>query len=95
MPILCKKHRYELLRFLSYRVSYSETAQDLFQETFIRYAGYDGKTSVENPRAFIFRIAANLATDYLRGRLRRSEAEQQEDSIPAESEILGLPEFPC
>jgi len=83
---LMQKHRGELLRFLARRVSCSEAAQDLFQETFIRYAGYGGKTAIENPRAFIFRIAANLATDYLRSRLRRPEVAREEDDMPAESE---------
>lgn len=67
---LMHKHRQELLRFLSQRLSCTETAQDIFQETFIRYAGYGGKDQIENPRAFIFRIAANLATDYLRSHSR-------------------------
>lgn len=75
---LMQKHRSELLRFLSQRVCCVDTAQDLFQETFIRYAGYSGKDRIENPRAFIFRIAANLATDHLRGRARRIEVAQEE-----------------
>lgn len=69
---LMHKHRRELLGFLSQRISCTEAAQDIFQETFIRYAGYGGKDRVENPRAFIFRIAANLATDYLRSHSRHS-----------------------
>ena len=67
---LMQRHRQELMRYLSQRIGCNETAQDIFQETFLRYAGYDGKSSVENPRAFIFRIATNLATDYLRSRSR-------------------------
>ena len=57
---LMQRHRQELMRYLSQRIGCNETAQDIFQETFLRYAGYDGKSSVENPRAFIFRIATNL-----------------------------------
>jgi RNA polymerase sigma-70 factor (ECF subfamily) len=49
---------------LAYRVSCPEAAQDICQETFIRYTGYQEKNTFDNPRAFIFRIAANLATDY-------------------------------
>ncbi|OAI01588.1 RNA polymerase sigma factor [Methylomonas methanica] len=69
---LMHKHRRELLGFLSQRISCAETAQDIFQETFIRYAGYGSKDQIENPRAFIFRIASNLATDYLRSHSRHS-----------------------
>jgi RNA polymerase sigma-70 factor (ECF subfamily) len=75
---LMHKHRRELLGFLSQRISCTEAAQDIFQETFIRYAGYGGKDRVENPRAFIFRIAANLATDYLRSHSRHSADDEAE-----------------
>ena len=68
---LMNRHRQELLRFLLLKVNCSDTAQDLFQETFIRFSGYEQKDKIENPRAFIFRIAANLATDHLRSRSRQ------------------------
>ena len=67
---LMQTHRQELLRFLSQRTGCLDTAQDIFQETFLRYAGYQGKAAVENPRALMYRIAANLSTDYLRSRTR-------------------------
>lgn len=87
---LMQKHRCELLRFLSRRISCSETAQDIFQETFIRYAGYSGKDAVDNPRAFIFRIAANLATDHLRSRSRQPYQEPETDEYFAECEASAL-----
>jgi len=71
IAVLMQRHRQELMGFLFQRIGCSDAAQDLFQETFLRYAGYGGKTEVENHRAFIFRIAANLATDYLRSRSRQ------------------------
>lgn len=77
---LMQQHRRELLRFLSQRIRCADTAQDLFQETFIRYAGYRDQEQIENPRAFIFKIAANLATDYLRGCARRP-IEQADDDL--------------
>lgn len=80
---LMQKHRNELLRFLSQRVRCSETAMDIFQDTFIRYAGYKSKDTITNPKAFIFKIAANLATDYLRADSRRAKhlVNHDEDSI--------------
>ncbi|OAI11460.1 RNA polymerase subunit sigma-24 [Methylomonas koyamae] len=82
---LMHKHRQELLHFLSQRTRCTDAAQDIFQETFIRYAGYGGKHRVENPRAFIFRIAANLATDYLRSRNRHSGHDPEADTGEAET----------
>lgn len=101
---LMHKHRHELLRFLSQRISCTEAAQDIFQETFIRYAGYGGKDRVENPRAFIFRIAANLATDYMRSHRRHSglglEAaanddieEGEQSSLSAERTVMSQQQF--
>lgn len=88
---LMQKHRHELLRFLSRRISCAEAAQDIFQETFIRYAGYSDKSTVENPRAFIFRIAANLAVDHLRSRSRQPLQELQNPPEDGdESEGLSL-----
>lgn len=81
---LMHKHRRELLHFLSQRIRCTEAAQDIFQETFIRYAGYGAKSQVDNPRAFMFRIAANLATDYLRSQGRR--AVREVDPIPEEDQ---------
>ncbi|AEG01265.1 RNA polymerase sigma factor [Methylomonas methanica] len=78
---LMNQHRQELLRFLLLKVDCKDTAQDLFQETFIRYAGYNRKSEIENPRAFIFRIATNLATDYLRSRSRQHLQDNDEDRL--------------
>lgn len=78
---MMQRHRSELLRFLAQRVSCPDAAQDIFQETFIRYAGYREKSTVENPRAFIFRIAANLATDYMRSRARQPQQPESGEII--------------
>ncbi|MDD1619989.1 MAG: RNA polymerase sigma factor [Methylococcaceae bacterium] len=89
---LMHKHRPELLKFLSQRTRCSETAQDIFQETFIRYSGYGAKHKIDNPRAFIFRIAANLAVDHLRSCSRRpiQELETLEPDRKEESEPTSL-----
>ena len=87
---LMQQHRSEILRMLAYRVSCPEAAQDIFQETFIRYTGYREKNTVDNPRAFIFRIAANLATDYLRSRARQSYQQPEPDDFIATLEDPAL-----
>ncbi len=87
---LMQQHRSELLRFLAQRVSCPETAQDIFQETFIRFNGYGQKNAVENPRAFLFRIAANLATDYLRSQSRYAYHQPEHDHALAKLEDPAL-----
>ncbi|NOU45336.1 MAG: RNA polymerase sigma factor [Methyloglobulus sp.] len=59
-------HQDELLRFIFRKVNCPDTAQDIFQDTFVRYTNYPEKNKIENHRAFIFRIAANLVSDYER-----------------------------
>ena len=98
---LMQQHRGELLRFLTRKVTCQETAQDIFQETFIRFACYREKNTVENPRAFIFRIAANLAADYLRSLARQTSEPEHENLIadlesPAasvEASVISQQEF--
>jgi RNA polymerase sigma-70 factor (ECF subfamily) len=78
---LMQQHRNELMVFLSQRVKCDEDAQDILQETFIRYAEYSGKNRVDNARAFIYRIAANLATDYMRNHARRSYVDLESEAM--------------
>ncbi len=90
IALLMQQHRNELLRFLAQRVSCPDMAQDIFQETFIRFQGYEEKNAVENPRAFLFRIASNLATDYLRSPIRQSNKAFDSETILAELENPAL-----
>jgi RNA polymerase sigma factor (sigma-70 family) len=60
-----------LVRFLDRKVWDSERARDLAQETFVRALSTDA--SIDNPRAWLFTVAGNLARDEARsvGRKRR------------------------
>ncbi len=60
--------RTELVRFLARRVRCFFTAGDLAQEVYLRTLRVESGT-VEKPRALLFEIAANLATDH--GRLEK------------------------
>ena len=57
----------DLVRFLHRKVWDADRAHDLVQETFVRALSHDP----ENPRAFLFTIAANLARDEARAAVRR------------------------
>ena len=64
----------------------ADRAHDLAQETFARALGQ----SPDNPRAWIFRVASNLANDEARSAIRRrkhlvlikGEAEAQQEAMP-------------
>ena len=82
----------ELVRFLHRKVWDGDRAQDLAQETFARALSHEPA----NPRAWLFRVAMNLARDEARLVVRRkkhltllrSEAEIAEPAAPSPAEEL-------
>lgn len=64
----------ELLRFLARRLACRHTAEDLLQETYLRCLEKPPE-ALENPRAYLYRVAGNLAVDHFRRHNRRSEHE--------------------
>jgi RNA polymerase sigma factor (sigma-70 family) len=90
-----------VVRFLSRRLRCLFTARDLTQEVYLRLGRAGGDGTIENPRALVFRIAANLATDHVRVQGRRAELLQeangllwdQEDEISPERQILAKDEL--
>lgn len=67
-PLLSAFHeqRDALMRFLLRRVGDVSLAEDLAQETWLRAANSQSTVAINNPRAYLFRIAANLAMDHFR-----------------------------
>lgn len=61
------EHIGEIRRFLARRLSCIEAAAELAHEVFIRYMLATPELQIENPRAFLFRIAGNMAIDHIRG----------------------------
>ncbi|MFQ5678164.1 MAG: RNA polymerase sigma factor [Gemmatimonadota bacterium] len=57
----------DLVRFLHYRVWDEERARDLAQEAFVRALAHQP----EDPRAWLFSVAVNLARDEARAAVRR------------------------
>lgn len=66
-------HQSELLHFLIRQVNCHETAADLMQDTYLRIARLEWDSEINNPRAFLYRVAGNLALDHLRRQTRRSQ----------------------
>jgi RNA polymerase sigma-70 factor (ECF subfamily) len=57
----------KIYRFIFLKVNSEEIAQDLCSETFLRgWESYKNKPNIENPSAFLYRIARNLTIDYYR-----------------------------
>jgi RNA polymerase sigma-70 factor (ECF subfamily) len=66
---LFEQHHEELYRYLVRLTGDSDTAADIAQETFIRWVENDPREA--QPRAWLFKVATNLARDGLRVQSRR------------------------
>jgi RNA polymerase sigma factor (sigma-70 family) len=70
IELLFRRHRAELERFALRRLGNREAASDVVQDAFVRFASVFSDRAnppeLQNPRAFLFRVAGNLATDALR-----------------------------
>lgn len=67
------EHGEELQRYLTRRLNCAQTAADLTQEVFVRLMRSETAGTVENPRAYLYRIASNLLADHFRGVKRRAD----------------------
>ncbi|QKH38113.1 sigma-70 family RNA polymerase sigma factor [Achromobacter pestifer] len=68
------RHYREVLGFLSLRTGSRDVAQDCAQDTWIKLAEFKDRTRPDNDRAYVFRVAANIATDWHRRRSRELTA---------------------
>ncbi|MFY4731094.1 RNA polymerase sigma factor [Nitrospira sp. BLG_2] len=66
------QHEQDLFRFLLRRLKCALTAQDLTHELFVKITTQHGAADIRNRRAYLFRMAANLATDHQRAMQNRS-----------------------
>lgn len=75
---LFREHNRALLAFLQCRLGSLADAQELAQEAYVRMLTLEHPEQIDSLRAFLFRIAANLAVDRLRMRKLR-------EAVPVES----------
>lgn len=61
------EHGEELQRYLTRRLNCAQTAADLTQEVFLRLMRSESAGGLNNPRAYLYRIASNLLADHFRG----------------------------
>jgi len=59
-----------LVRFLSARTGSAAEAEDIIQDVFLKVQAID-PAGIENPKAFLYRLASNLFVDKLRSARRR------------------------
>lgn len=82
-------HRYELQVYLTRKLGNPETAADLTQETFLRFAEYQSGNPaalVTHKRSYLYRMAHNLAVDHV-----RREKRERTDAV-SDRELITLPD---
>ncbi len=92
--IAYERHRSDLLGFLTRRLHCRYTAADLLQELYLRLMQADTPSSVINGRAYLYRMAANLATDHMKVESRRRELLEEHHAGEDETDSRG-PERDC
>lgn len=96
---MLEAHRPALLGFLTARCGSPDEAQDVLQDLWIR-VGTQVSGPIENPRAYLFRVANNLVLDRRRGEqraMRRERAwiEAENDGVAAVPEDRADPAEPA
>ncbi|NCO23066.1 hypothetical protein COW09_01060 [bacterium (Candidatus Moisslbacteria) CG12_big_fil_rev_8_21_14_0_65_36_11] len=90
--IIYREYEERIYRFVYFRVSNRETAQDLTSEVFIKILDYLKNTDIEidNFCAFIYKSTRNLVNDFYRlRRLTVSLDEVREVSLPSNLEEIA------
>ncbi len=86
---LVEVHYQELLQYITRRTGSESTAQEVLQETWIRANSKSGELP-DNPRAYLYRMANNLAIDLLRREKTRSATTATDTS----DELVHLTDIP-
>jgi len=90
---LFEAHYDELLRFLVRRTGDADRAAELAQDVWLKLAaGGEGGAAIDNPRAYLYRVAANLAVDRERSEARRSQRRADEAAARGLPDPLACPE---
>lgn len=89
LHLLYIRYAGELTAFASRRVGIAE-ADDVVQETYLRVMKYAEQTELENPRAYLFRIAANVSSDH--GNLVTADRDRFDAAVDPDTFSSELPD---
>lgn len=85
-------HGRELQNFLTRKLGCPHTAADLVQETLLHVASQPDASAIDNPRAYLFRTAHNLAIDHFRKEKRRNTCTVDREDLVELPDEAPLPE---
>jgi len=76
-----REHEWELLRFLARRLGSANLASDIAHDLYTKLCGATDHPDIRDRKAYLFGMAANLATDHLRVERRRNEILAEADGL--------------
>ncbi|WP_236986122.1 RNA polymerase sigma factor [Marinagarivorans cellulosilyticus] len=79
LKLLYAKHKEELLRFALRKLGSPDDAEEIVQDTFHNMMNVESAETLENPRAYLYKTAHNLALNRLRQGNHHSSYLQQCD----------------
>jgi len=85
-----RKHGGLLVNWLGQKFGDTDIAQDIAQNAYVRVLRYAETNEIENPRALIFKTAANLAANEIRSR-GRSPILNAAQSVSADDLLEAVP----
>jgi RNA polymerase sigma-70 factor (ECF subfamily) len=96
---LFREHNQTLVRFLNARLGSEQEAKEIAQEAYVKLLQLERRVAISFMRAYLFRIAANLAIDRIRQ--RKSQGlhedidlfEELEDSAAPERTVMAAEEL--
>lgn len=86
---LFTEHNQELVGFLCTRLKSEQDAKEVAQEAYARLLHLDQPGAVSLLRAYLFKVAANLAIDRLRHRTTREAVHHQLEHAPARPDEIS------
>lgn len=87
-----QQHRDELSRYIVRKLGSEDISSDILQDAYLRLSRLQDPEVIDNPRAFVFRVVANLVIDYQRLSVNRLSQDIDEDTLHAIPEDLPGPE---
>lgn len=86
-----QQHQNELVYYTTRITACRESAEDIIQESFIILSREVKQQHIENPRAFLFRVAKNLAFDHLKHKkVTENYAQSQSPFLAASIETPSI-----
>lgn len=84
--ITCSYHEYHrvILNYITFRITHRCEAEDLTQDVFVRLLDYRQMLRPDTVKYFLFTIARNIVTDYLRRYYKKQEVDSYlYDTMPS------------